>query len=102
MTDSVGCALLPAPKLMDDQPSVDLHGLRPDQALRRVAQELHALRVRGGTSLLVVTGRGWGNLAQKPVLLPKVEAWLVGPEGRRLGVKRVAVTAKGGALEVFL
>ncbi len=82
--------------------SVDLHGLRPEQALRRLSQELHAARVRGTSQLLVITGRGWGNLEQKPILRKKVEAWLRGPEGRDFGVADVQVAHKGGALEVRL
>lgn len=81
---------------------VDLHGLRPDQALRRLEQALHALRVRGERRIRVVTGRGWGNLEQRPVLRPRVEAWLNGPEGRRWGVSAVRVASKGGALDVDL
>ncbi|HED65284.1 MAG TPA: hypothetical protein ENJ09_06995 [Planctomycetes bacterium] len=86
----------------EDFPAIDLHGLRPDQALRRLAQELHAARVRGARSVLVICGRGWGNLEQRPVLRGKVEAWLLSEEGRRLGAQSFEVTAKGGALEVRL
>ena len=82
--------------------SVDLHGLRPDQALRRLAQELHAARVAGASELRVVTGRGWGNPTWQPVLRKRVEAWARGPEGRALGVRDVRVTAKGGALDLRL
>ena len=81
--------------------TVDLHGLAPDRALRRLEQALHAARVRGETRLHVITGRGWGNLAQKPVLRPRVEAWLR-QHGGRFGVARVAVVMKGGALDVDL
>jgi DNA-nicking Smr family endonuclease len=52
--------------------------------------------------LLVITGAGWGNADGKPVLRPKVEAWLRGPEGRALGVKDVQRVSRGGALEVWL
>jgi DNA-nicking Smr family endonuclease len=82
--------------------SVDLHGKPPEQALRALAQALHAARVRRADSLHVITGRGWGNLAQEPILRRRVEAWLKGPDGRRLGVRAVRVTAKGGALDVDL
>jgi len=81
---------------------VDLHRLPPEQALRRLGQELHACRLRRMKSLLVITGRGWGNLAQKPVLRPRVEEWLRGPDGQRLGVLRIEITAQGGALIVWL
>ena len=82
--------------------SVDLHGLTVEQALRRVAQALHTARVRGCDRLLVVTGAGWGNPDQKPVLRPRVEAWLRGPEGRALGVKDVQRVHRDGALDVRL
>jgi DNA-nicking Smr family endonuclease len=85
-----------------DAESVDLHGLTVELALRRVAQALHAARVRGRTRLLVITGAGWGNPDQKPVLRPRVEAWLRGPEGRALGVKDVRRVHRDGALDVLL
>lgn len=90
------------PREEDELPQVDLHGLSPEQALRRLGQELHAARVRGAPGLLVITGRGWGNLAQKPVLRKRVEEWLGGAEGRALGVRSFQVVAKGGALQVRL
>lgn len=86
----------------EDPLEIDLHGLGVDQALRRVAQELHAARVRGLTRLLVITGAGWGNRDQKPVLRPRLEAWLRGPEGRAAGVKDVQRARGDGALELFL
>ena len=81
---------------------VDLHGLRPDQALRRVRQALHTARVRGDGGLRIVTGRGWGNLRQEPILRRRVESWLRGPEGRAAGVVGIEVTSRGGALDVRL
>ncbi len=86
----------------DESETVDLHGLPPDQALRRLAQALHAARVRGRQTILVITGAGWGNPSQQPILRKRVEAWLRGPEGRALGVKDVRVTSRGGALDVRL
>ena len=87
----------------EDPPElVDLHGLTPQDAERRLAQALHAARVRGLRELRVVTGRGWGNLRQEPVLRHRIEAWLAGPEGLRLGVRAVRVAAKGGALDLVL
>src|SRR5690349_7512574 len=49
-----------------EEDALDLHGLTVEQALRRVAQALHAARVRGRKRLLVITGAGWGNPDQKP------------------------------------
>ena len=85
-----------------DSPQIDLHGRRPEEAFRKLAQGLHAARVRGERRVLVITGRGWGNIRQEPILRPRVEAWLKGPDGRRFGVLGFTVTAKGGALEVDL
>ena len=90
------------PDAHEPEEQVDLHGLRPDDALRKLAQALHAARVRRRDRLLVITGRGWGNLDQQPVLRPRVEAWLEGAEARRLGVCGYRVAARGGALEVDL
>ena len=81
---------------------VDLHGLPPHQALRRLEQELHACRVRGEPELLAITGRGWGNLEQEPILRRKAEAWLRGPQGKALGVSHVTLEHKGGALRIRL
>jgi DNA-nicking Smr family endonuclease len=86
----------------DEAHEVDLHGLRPDEALRRVAQEIHACRVKLRESLKIITGKGWGNLRQQPILRPKVERWLQGPDGRRLGVVSFDVADDGGSLIVHL
>ncbi len=81
---------------------IDLHGLPPSQALRRLGQELHACRQRRVDRALVITGRGWGNRLQKPVLRPMVEEWLRGPDGARLGVVGFETHSQGGALLVRL
>lgn len=94
--------MVPSSTPADESDEVDLHGLKVEQALRRVAQALHAARVRGRSRLLVVTGAGWGNADGKPVLRPRIEAWLRGPEGRSLGVKDVRRVHRDGALEVLL
>jgi hypothetical protein len=86
----------------DESEELDLHGLSVVEALRRVAQALHAARVRGRTQILIITGAGWGNADQRPVLRPKVEAWLRGPEGRAMGVKEVRRARGEGALVVNL
>jgi DNA-nicking Smr family endonuclease len=86
----------------DDPEAIDLHGLRPEDALRRLAQGIHACRVRRVDRLRIITGRGWGNLRQQPILRPRVEQWLAGPDGRRLGVLRIEVAEDGGSLLVDL
>lgn len=85
-----------------EAPEVDLHGLTPEQAFRRLRQALHTARVQRAPRLRVVTGRGWGNLRQEPVLRRRVEAWLASPEGRQAGVRGFRVTARGGALDLDL
>ena len=81
---------------------LDLHGLAPPAALRRLGQELHAARVQGASRILVITGRGWGNRLQEAKLRPIVESWLRGPEGTRAGVTSATRVQKGGALLVEL
>ena len=67
---------------------IDLHGLKPEQASRRLGQELHAARVRGLDRVRVITGRGWGNTRQEPILRKHIETWLGGPSGSALGFQR--------------
>jgi DNA-nicking Smr family endonuclease len=86
----------------DPEIEIDLHGRPPKEALRHLGRELHACRLRRCTEVLVITGRGWGNLQQKPVLRPMVEEWLRGPEGQRLGVLDFEEHSQGGALLVRL
>ena len=71
-------------------------------AINSTIQEFTPARVRGWTRLLVVTGAGWSSADQKPVLRPRVEAWLRGPEGRAMGVKDVRRAHRDGALDVLL
>jgi len=82
----------------DEAREVDLHGMRPELALRRLAQELHTARVQGESELLIICGRGWGNREQKPVLRTHLEAWLGSPAARAAGVRSHQRVAKGGAL----
>jgi DNA-nicking Smr family endonuclease len=80
---------------------VDLHGLRPHQALQRLVMELHSARLAGSERLLVITGRGLGNHLQRPILRARVETWLRA-EGARFGVQGWVPTSRGGALLVRL
>ena len=70
--------------------------------MRRLAQELHAARVRGVRRTLVITGRGFGSHDGAGVLTPEVAGWLAGPEAKRLGVRSFRSSAKGGAWLVEL
>jgi DNA-nicking Smr family endonuclease len=85
-----------------DLPEVDLHRLRAEEAVRRLQRELHTCRVRGAERLVVITGLGFGNRRQEPVLRTKVEAWLRSDEARRLGVRSFERVHRGGALAVRL
>lgn len=86
----------------DPRSRVDLHGLRREDALRRVREVLTRARALGMPRVEIVTGRGLGNRAQEPVLRTAVEAWLRGAEARGFGVVQVTRTHRGGALEVRL
>src|SRR5689334_15949521 len=70
-----------------------------ERALRR---ELHAARVRGEAGLIAITGLGFGNAAQVPVLRNHVEAWLAAAEAKKLGVQGFRRVHRGGALEIRL
>jgi len=76
---------------------LDLHGMSPARALARLRSELHTCRVRGDRALVVVTGRGYGNRLQQPLLRTQVEAWLDSPEGRALGADGVWDVVPGDA-----
>jgi Smr domain len=86
----------------EDLPSVDLHGLSPDAALKRLEMFLHSARVRGLKQVAVVTGRGLSNATGKPVLRERIEAWCRSPLGRARGVGQVERISKGGALKLAL
>lgn len=84
----------------DPLPELDLHGLPPERALERLRLFLHASRVGGAREVLAITGAGHSNATGRPVLRERVETWLRGDEGRKLGVAHVERTAKGGALAI--
>lgn len=86
----------------DEVPRVDLHGLRPSEALAAVGRAVHAARVRGATALVVVTGRGASNGTGTPVLRERVEEWTRSSEARTRGVKGFERIARGGALRLAL
>jgi DNA-nicking Smr family endonuclease len=83
-------------------PTIDLHRLSGAQAERRLAQEFHACRVRGVARVVIVTGRGYGNAAQQPILRTHIEGWLAGAQAKSLGVLSFRRVHREGALEVVL
>jgi DNA-nicking Smr family endonuclease len=83
-------------------PEIDLHRRTAAEAVRVLARELHAARVRGAAGVLVITGRGYGNAAQAPILRTKVEQWLASDDARARGVRSFRRVRRDGALEVRL
>jgi DNA-nicking Smr family endonuclease len=83
-------------------PTIDLHRMPAAQARRALARELHAARVRGEIAVVAITGRGFGNRLQQPILRTKVEEWLANAEGQRLGVRGFKRVHRDGALEIEL
>ena len=85
---------------VESPPQLDLHGLPPDRALERLRLFLHASRVAGASSSIVITGAGHSNATGEPILRSRIEAWLAGTSGQAFGVRHVERTAKGGALAI--
>ena len=83
-------------------PELDLHRHSWANAGRVLRRELHAARVRGEAGLVAITGLGFGNPGQEPVLRTHVEHWLRGEEARHLGVQGFRRVHRGGALEIKL
>ncbi len=81
---------------------IDLHGMKVEQALRHLERALASLRVARVRRVRVITGRGWGSPGGKSRLKPAVREWLVGPEGRRLGVRELSEAARGGAWDLMV
>lgn len=87
---------------LNSLPELDLHRRTWAEAERLVRHALHTWRRQGVERAVIVTGRGYGNARQEPVLRTKVERWLEAPEARGLGVKSWRRVARDGALEVLL
>jgi len=88
-----------APEDEGPEYELDLHRMRGEQAMRRLAQEMHGWRVRGLERALIITGRGIGSDAG-PVLAPLVEAWLKAESARGIGIVSWKSTHAGGAFDV--
>jgi len=65
-------------------------------------RELHAARVRGASTLVVITGAGHGNRRGEPVLRTRIETWLRTPEALERGVVGFRRAPHGGSLDVAL
>jgi DNA-nicking Smr family endonuclease len=83
-------------------PTIDLHRMPAVEATRALARELHAARVRGAVKVVAITGRGFGNRLQEPILRTKVEAWLASDAAKLLGVRGFRRVHRDGALEIAL
>ena len=81
-------------------PTLDLHRMPAAEATRALARELHAARVRGQARMVAITGRGFGNRLQEPILRTKVEAWLASDAAKLLGVRGFRRVHRGGAFEI--
>ncbi|MEL6431254.1 MAG: Smr/MutS family protein [Planctomycetota bacterium] len=83
-------------------PTVDLHGMTVDAALRRAAAELTRCRAGGARTLVLVTGQGFGSHGGRARLRPELERWLKGADAKRLGASSYRVLPQKGALEVTI
>lgn len=86
----------------NSMPSIDLHRMTRSEAGRALRRALHGARVRGASGLLAITGLGFGNPGQVPVLRSHIEGWLAGSEARALGVLGFSRVNRGGALAIRL
>lgn len=92
----------PDPDERPSQPTLDLHGLSVDGALRRTRSELARCRAGGARKLVLVTGKGYGSHGGRARILPEIERWLRGEEAQGLGAQGIRRLPHGGALEVSI
>lgn len=83
-------------------PEIDLHGCTLEAAVRRISGGLARFRATGRTTVLVITGKGYGSAGGRPVLAPGIERWLRGQEAQALGVAGHRKVRDGGAFEVSI
>ncbi len=84
------------------QATLDLHGLRRDEAREALAAFLRECRQRSWRCLRVVHGKGHGSPGKQPVLKAKVQRWL-GQSDEVLAFTQAAAPDGGaGALIVLL
>ncbi len=83
-------AELPKPRRLKTRPKhlrvdehLDLHGLKADEALRRLGHFVVRASSSGVRTVLVITGKGHHSPGGRGVLRQRVEEW-IGRRGRRL------------------
>ena len=84
------------------QASLDLHGLRTDQAREALGQFIRNSVKRGFRCVRIIHGKGLGSMNKKPVLKSKVRNWLVQKDEVIAFVQARAADGGSGALVVLL
>ncbi len=79
---------------IDDQ--IDLHGLRSDEALRRLESFVAEAAASGVRTVLVITGKGHHSPGGRGILRQKVEEWIRGSSWRRVRTWSAAPSRLGG------
>lgn len=78
-----------------DAPSLDLHGMNADRALRELDGFVQRSRAGGSRHIRVITGKGQRSVGGKPVLKSAVARWLRG-QGDRVEKWQLAPPRLGG------
>ncbi len=92
------------PKHLRPDDELDLHGLKAEEALKRLAHFVGVARASGARTVLVITGKGHNSPGGRGVLRRRVEEWIRGP-GRvrvRAWCQAPARLGGGGAFVLYL
>lgn len=82
---------------------IDLHGLKRDGAIARLARDLAVARLRGIATVRIVTGRGHSRKgADQGILRNLVPGWLAGARFRPLVARVEPEPGNPGALRVHV
>ncbi|WP_391484888.1 Smr/MutS family protein [Allofranklinella schreckenbergeri] len=84
------------------QASLDLHGLRLDEAREALGQFIRAQRRRGVRCVRIIHGKGHGSPGRVPVLKTRVQRWLVQKKEVLAFVQARACEGGAGAVIVLL
>lgn len=79
---------------VDDQ--IDLHGLRTEPALRRLARFVDQAAASGSRTVLVITGKGHHSPGGRGILRQKVEEWIRNHGWRQVRTWSAAPSRLGG------